>query len=95
MVLSVIKLTIFKFLEILNLEGHLNCFIGLKVTAILVNRVILPSCGVASERVCACSLRSRLVLPQPVRLFALVEIFGVFCMRDILRSIGYSGSVNN
>ena len=48
------------FREILNLEGHLNRFIGSKVTAILVNRGILPSGGVASGRVCACSLHSRL-----------------------------------
>ena len=50
------------FLEILNLEGHLNCFIGSKVTAILGNGGILPSGRVASGRVCTCSLRSRLVL---------------------------------
>ena len=49
-------------LKILNLEGHLNPFIGSKVAAILVNRGILPLGGVASGRVCACSLRSRLVL---------------------------------
>ena len=49
------------FEEILNLEGHLNRFIGSTVTAILVNGWILPSGGVASGRVCACSLRSRLV----------------------------------
>ena len=53
----------FNFLyKILNLEGHLNCFIGLKVTAILVNGGILPTGGVASGRVCVCSLRSRLVI---------------------------------
>ena len=43
-----------RFRKILNLEGHLNCFIGSKVTAILVNRGILPSGGIASGRVCAC-----------------------------------------
>ena len=48
--------------EILNLEGYLNCFIGSKVMAILVNGEILPSGGVALGRVCSCSLRSRLVL---------------------------------
>ena len=47
------------FVEILNIEGHVNCVIGLKVIAILVNRRILPSCGVALERVCAYSLHSR------------------------------------
>ena len=50
------------FKEILNFEGHLNRFIGSKVTANWVNGGILPSGGVASERVCACSLRIRLVL---------------------------------
>ena len=49
------------FFEVLNLEGHLNRFIGSKVTAILVNGKILPRDGVALGRVCACSLRSRLV----------------------------------
>ena len=48
-------------LEILNLERHLNCFIGLKVRAILVNGEILPSVGVALGRVWVCSFRSRLV----------------------------------
>ena len=38
--------------EILNLEGYLNCFIGSKVTVILVNGGILPSGRVASGRVC-------------------------------------------
>ena len=61
MVLSVIKWTMFQFLENLNLEGHLNRFIGSNVTAILVNGGILPIGGVASGGVCVCSLRSRLV----------------------------------
>ena len=39
------------FKEILNLEGHINRFVGSKVTAILVNREILPSGGVALGRV--------------------------------------------
>ena len=49
------------FQEILNLEGHLNHFIGSKVTTLLVIGGILPSGGAALECVCACSLRSRLV----------------------------------
>ena len=49
--------TIFK--EILNHEGHPNN--GLKFTAILLNGWILPIGGVALGRVCACSLRSKLV----------------------------------
>ena len=35
-------------LEILNLEDHLNHYIGSKVTAILLNGWILPTGGVAS-----------------------------------------------
>ena len=44
--------------EILNLEGHLNRYIGSKVTAILLNGLILPTAGVASGRVCpaACAV---------------------------------------
>ena len=49
------------FLDNLNLDGHLNCFIGSKVTAILVNGGILPMGGVAVGRVCTCSLHSSLV----------------------------------
>ena len=49
-------------LEILNLERHLNRFVGSKVAAILMNGRILPSGGVVLGRVCVCSLRSRLVL---------------------------------
>ena len=50
-----------KFLEILNLKGHHNCTIGSKVTVILLNGWFLLMAGVASGRVCACSLRSRLI----------------------------------
>ena len=60
------------FLEIVNPEGHLNCFIGSKVTSILVNMRILPGGGVASGRVCVFSLHSRLVcdeLNSPLCLF--------------------------
>ena len=42
-------------------EGHQNHITGSKVTAILLKGWILPIGGVASGRVCACSLRSRLV----------------------------------
>ena len=38
------------FLENLNLKGHLNCFIGSKVTVFLVKGGILPSGGVASGK---------------------------------------------
>ena len=48
------------FLEDQNLKGHLNRFMG----AILVNGGILTRNGVASGRVCLCSLRSRLVFTQ-------------------------------
>ena len=49
------------FLKDLNLEGHLNHFIGLKVTSIFMNGGMLSSGGVASGRVCFYSLCSRLV----------------------------------
>ena len=45
----------------LNPKGHQNPTSGLKVKAILLKVWILPNGGVASGRVCACSLRSRLV----------------------------------
>ena len=51
----------------LNFKGNLNCMIGSKVTTVLLEGWILPIGGVASGRVCACSLRSRLViLTRPV-----------------------------
>ena len=49
------------FKENLILEGHLNRFIGSKVTEIFVNGGILLRGGVAPGRVCVCSLHSRLV----------------------------------
>ena len=48
-------------LEILNPEVHPNHITGSKVTAILLNGWIFPIGGASSGRVCACSLRSRLV----------------------------------
>ena len=48
-------------------EGHQNCIGGLKDTAILLKGWILPIVGVASGRVCACSLRSRLVYSQKTK----------------------------
>ena len=56
-------ITIFK--EIVNPEGHLNRITGSKVTAILLNGWVLPIGGASSGRVCACSLRSRLVGNPP------------------------------
>ena len=47
---------------IINVEGHQNSTIGLKVTAVLLNGWIFPIGGVASEKVCACSLHSRIGL---------------------------------
>ena len=46
----------------LNPERHQNCITSSKVTAILVKGKILPIGGVASGSVCACSLRSKLVV---------------------------------
>ena len=45
----------------LNPKRHQNLISGSKVTAILLKGWIWPVGGVASGRVCACSLRSRLV----------------------------------
>ena len=50
--------------EILNFKGHQNCIFSSKVTLTLPNWSIEPIGGVASGRVCVCSLRSRLVLCQ-------------------------------
>ena len=44
-----------------NPEGHKNPFSGSKFMAILLKGWIWPIIGVALGRVCACSLRSRLV----------------------------------
>ena len=41
-------ITIFK--EILNLKGHPNCITGSKVTAILLNGLILPICGASAVK---------------------------------------------
>ena len=57
----------------LNPEGHQNCITSSKVTAILVKGYILPLGGVASGRVCACSMRSRLVVSMSC---FLVRIWG-------------------
>ena len=48
--------------EILNIEGHPNSNTGPRASAILLKGWILPIGEVASGRVCACSLRSRLVM---------------------------------
>ena len=45
----------------LNPNGHQNLISGSKVTAILLKDRVLPVGEVASERVCACSLRSRFI----------------------------------
>ena len=47
--------------ELSKSEGHQNPISGSKVTAVLLKGRILSIGGVASGRVCACSLRSRLV----------------------------------
>ena len=52
---------IFFVQKFLNPKGHQNPISGSKVTAILMKGGILPIGGVASGRVWACSLRSRLV----------------------------------
>lgn len=47
--------------HILNFKGYHNSVLGSKVTAVLQNWCILPTGGVALERVRACILRSRIV----------------------------------
>ena len=48
--------------------------------AVLVNGGILPRGGVASGKVCACSLRSRLV-----------NLDNLFCLRMLLKALRISG----
>ena len=59
--------------DFLNPEGHQNPISGSKVTAILLKRWIWPIGGVASGRVCVCSLRSRLVFDTVSRVKIFVE----------------------
>ena len=79
------------FMEILNLEGHPNCITSSKITAILLNGLILPIGGASSGRVWACSLRSRLVylnkhnkirmsckVPQRVNIKKIVIVYSAF-----------------
>jgi hypothetical protein len=58
------------YIDILNLDGHLNCCIGLKVKAILLNWWILPTGGVALGRVCPAACAAGL-FPQPTAIFIL------------------------
>ena len=51
-VLPVIKQTILTFLEIFNIEGHIDCCISSKVTTILLNGLFLITVGIVSGRVC-------------------------------------------
>ena len=53
--------------------------VWLKVTAILVDGCILPIGGFASVRVCACSLRSRLVM-NDIKL----EIICIWCIYSLV-----------
>ena len=61
-----------KFYEILNFKGHLNRIISSKVKAIWRNGWVLPIAGVESERVCACSLHSRLVYNYVLNTFFMI-----------------------
>ena len=60
----------------LNPEGHQNPVISSKVTAILQKGWILPIGRAASGRVCACSLRSRLV-SLVIRFSNMYDLLGV------------------
>ena len=54
--------TVNKVMYIHNEFGHPNRIIGSQVAAILLKGWILPIGGTASGRVCACSLRRRLII---------------------------------
>ena len=62
--------------------------IGSKVTGILLNVYILPIDGVASGRVCACSLPSRLVSKQTNYYLIHLPILGLklkkYCLNAVL-----------
>ena len=55
-----VKQAILTFFQIQNLDGHLNCCIGSKVTAILLNGLILLTGGVVSGRVCPAACAAEL-----------------------------------
>ena len=60
---------------------HQNCCINSKVTGNFLNWWILPTGGVASGRVCVCSLGSRIVFPSLNEkdigiLFLLIDLHG-------------------
>ena len=70
---EILALLIIDFVKViknfLNPEGHQSPISGSKVTAfILLKGWIWPICGVASGRVCVCSLRSRLVFHSYLQL---------------------------
>ena len=65
------------FYKILNLKGHANCISGSKVTAILLNRWILPIGGASAVKGLRCSLRSRLVSKLLVYFRGILLILGL------------------
>ena len=83
------------FSEILNIEGHLNCCIGSKVTAILLNWWILSTGGVTSGRVCPAACAAALF-----NLAAKINLIygkGLFIKRELYLSsfICHLGSLCN
>ena len=74
MVLPVIKQTMSKFFIDSKSEGHLNCFIGSKVTAILLNGWILPPGGVALGRVCPAACTAGLFIDNQARISTCIRI---------------------
>ena len=68
-----------------SMEGHQNCIIGSKVTVILLNWSIEHIGGVASGRVCTCSLRSRLV-------YIRMPNFEMAVLKDDSMEVHYIGS---
>ena len=76
MVLLVIRQTILT--EILNLEGHPNCCISSKVTAIWLNGWILPTGGVPSGRVCPAACAAGLLMSKLTFLSTLLSKITLF-----------------
>ena len=67
----------------LNPEGHQSPFSGAKVTAILLKGWVWLIGGVASGRVCACSLQSRIVFFFFLILIQTLRIQEVLAQKDL------------
>ena len=72
--------------QFLKPEGHPNPISNSKITAILLKGLILPICGIALGRMCACSLRSRLVYSHLDLLLTLNNLKPTFNIRQTLHN---------